>query len=159
ALLVLAGGPPLRALETPAGLDARAPEQRESAAAADAAGLEKARGALDRTLEFATEYKQPGPMPDDPQGDASLLAFTGATPKVNVGGRAGQRKMPLREKPAGANDLNPVIEDREDDYVLSEPEIKALGLDPAMERQLLVDMRNARLPLQGRRNPIRVAEM
>lgn len=115
---------------------------------------------IDSSLEFAVRFRQNEYKLLDLQSDVSLLVYTKAIPKklFNVLFGSDNAANP------SANiygELNPVIEDSASSapQFPTEQEIMSLNIPEEEKERLLVQIRNSKLFIEGRDNPIRVKEM
>ena len=111
---------------------------------------------VDRSLRFAVSYRLDKYQPEDHQGDVSLLAIAGRVPKAMVKVATGGH-MPVDGTTHPYEDLNPLV--KPDDPPPSDQEILDRRLPAAQTERLLVEARNKRLVLEGRRDPIKVPAM
>jgi hypothetical protein len=115
---------------------------------------------VNSTLEFAVQFRQTEYKLPDLQSDVSLLVYTKAIPKKLFKVLFGSDNA----SHPGANiygELNPVIEDSVSSapQLPTEQEIMSLNIPKQEKERMLVQLRNSKLMIEGRNNPIKIKEM
>jgi hypothetical protein len=115
---------------------------------------------IDSTLEYAVKFRQYAYQPNDLQSDVSLLTYTKAIPKKLFQVLFGIIDNPTNSNAPIYNEENPVIEDIiEENPLPTEDDIMALDIPEAEKERLIIQIRNSKIMIEGRVNPLRVKQI
>lgn len=122
------------------------------------AALEASEPAIQESIDFAVNYRQPEYRLVDLQGDVSLLVYTRAVARAITKIILGSGAIPEDKGHHRFAELNPVVAPPPGSLPREE-DVPSMNIPEEEKDRLLAEIRNGKLVIEGRRNPVRVWHM
>lgn len=113
---------------------------------------------ISESIEFAIEYRQKGYQLVDFQGDVSLMVYTKEVARAITRIILGSGRIPEDKGHHLYEELNPVVAPPPSSLPREE-DVPSMNIPEEEKERLMVEIRNSKLVIEGRRNPVRVWHM
>lgn len=113
---------------------------------------------IQESIEFAIDYRQNGYQLVDLQGDVSLMVYTREVARAITKIILGSGRIPPDKGHSQYEQLNPLVAPVPN-RLPREEDVPSMNIPAEEKERLLVEIRNSKLVIEGRRNPVRVWPM